>query len=229
MKTVVLVLGTYHRPYTALIRTIRETWAASQVSGVETIFYYGGHTLVRTDDELVVPTPDDSAHIGLKTLAAFEYVLEYVEADLVFRTNCSSYLDLPNLVEYALANARPSAFYGGVIGWRGDIPFASGSGYFISPDLMELALTHRDRWDHKCADDAALAMVLSEHGIRPRPAPRQDFERVADVAAIDTSLYHFRCRTTSWRRLEDRRIMKRVHRAFQRARAEGAAMRGDAA
>jgi hypothetical protein len=89
----------------------------------------------------------------------------------------------------------------------------------LGRDLVELAVESQGLWDHKLPDDAALGAVLAASGVAPAPAPRQDILRLRDVRKVDTSQYHIRCRTDSWRRRRDAQIMRRVHRAFLAARA----------
>jgi hypothetical protein len=220
MLTLVLVLSTHdpRPPYRRLIETIRTTWASVPIQGVETLFYSGGAALETRGGDLVVPAPDDLLNVGHKTLRCFEYLLESSAFDLIFRTNLSSYVDLPNLREYAHAHGQDGRLYRGVLGARGSTPYASGSGYFLSRDLVEVAVEAQELWNHKLPDDAALGLVLAARGVKPTPGPRQDIERLRDARRVDTSQYHVRCRTNSWRRWEDRWIMRRVHRAFSAAR-----------
>jgi hypothetical protein len=164
-------------------------------------------------NDLTLPIPDDHAHIGEKTIACFEYVLAQRDFGVIFRTNTSSYVDLANLRAFVAASATETRCYRGVIG-TGPFPFASGSGYLLSRDLVELVVEHRSSWNHRLPDDAAPAAVLAELGVVPTPAPRQDLERARDVAGADLSHFHFRCRTESWRRLENARIMLALHRRF---------------
>src|SRR5437879_1611119 len=101
MRILVLILGARRRPYPLLMHVIERTWASIETTGIETLFYVGGRSLRVDRRRLVVPIPDDLANVGRKTIAAFEYALENRRFDLVFRTNCSSYVDLPNLRAYA--------------------------------------------------------------------------------------------------------------------------------
>jgi hypothetical protein len=218
VKLVVLVLGAYARPYPALLRTIRRTWASDRVEGVETLFYYGGPKLEVDGDSLVLPAPD-ALPASQKTIACFDYLLRNREVDLIFRTNASSYVDQSNLLAYANALEDPHAFYGGMLGYRGEMPFASGSGYFLGRDLMRLAVDGRDRWWDKIADDQSLAHVLAEHGVTPVETRRQDFEHVPRLDEVDMTQFHIRCRTDSFRRRRDRKIMRQVHEAFVRSRS----------
>lgn len=217
-RTLVLVLGTRVRPYPMLIRAAEATWASVPVPDVEVIFYFGsgGPRLAR--GHLTLPVPDDFAHIGEKTLACFEYVLENREFDLVFRTNCSSYVDLVNLSRYVGEHAQERGFYAGTASTHDGVPFASGSGYFLSRDLVELVVRERDAWNHALLDDVALGLLMATAGQTPVAVPRIDYATPRDVADVDVSQFHFRCKTSSRARLDDVEILIRLHRAFCRAR-----------
>jgi hypothetical protein len=213
VRILVLVLGCRAAPYPELIRTIERTWAARDVQNISVLFYYGGKPR-RHGRHVILPAPDDLAHVGEKTLAAFDYALQSCAFDVVFRTNCSSYVDLPNLSSYVAEHAEPSGFYAGHLGGHDGVAFASGSGYFLSRDLVDLVVRHRAEWDHSLVDDVALGQVLGRHGIRVQTAPRRDYGNVPELAAVDTKQFHFRCWTGLPSRLEDIEVMLAVHRAF---------------
>jgi len=201
-----------------LERMIKLTWASRRVDDVSTLFYRGGdETVDEGHGLLVVRARDGLEHVGEKTLAAFEHVLETRPFDVVFRTNCSSYVDLVNLRRFV--SERPAgSFYAGVVGEHGGSTFASGSGYFLSRDLVELAVAQRDRWDHTLLDDVALGLLLARNGFTPTPAPRVDYRTPSEVVHVDTQQFHFRCRTRSPWRIDDARIMVRLDAAFRDAR-----------
>jgi hypothetical protein len=201
-----------------LVRAIRRTWAAVAQPGVETIFYFGGRRARRRGAELELQVADDFDHIGEKTLECFAYVLEHCAFDVAFRTNCSSYVDLPNLAAFVEAQAAGERYYAGQVSEHLGIPFASGSGYFLSRDLMELVVAERAQWDHAQLDDVALGAILDAHGIRPTHAPRVTYVEPPAVEDVDTTEFHFRCKTASRLRLDDVEIMLRVDAAFARAR-----------
>jgi hypothetical protein len=218
LTTLVLVLATHARPYPRLVKTIKRTWASVPAPGVEILFYYGGRSLKADGPDLQLPVPDDLPNVGRKTIAAFEHVLASRDFDLIFRTNCSSYVDLPNLQEFVRARRPDRGFYCGTVEGHEQIPFASGSGYFLSRDLMELVVREKKSWNHALLDDVALGELLHDHGVEPVPAPRRDYRSPGEVRDVDTSQFHFRCRTDSWRRIDDDRIMLALHAAFARAR-----------
>jgi hypothetical protein len=218
LRILVLVLGARVVPYPTLMRAIRRTWASVEVPEIETLFYYGGPALRFDGRNLALPVADDLPSVGLKTLACFKHVLADLQFDLVFRTNCSSYVDLPNLRDFALDHARDRGFYCGVVRAHDSVSFASGSGYFLSRDLVELVVERQEAWDHTVLDDVALGRLLARSGVHPEPAPRRDYRSFAELTDVDTSQFHFRCKTDSWRRLEDVRMMVELQRAFRRSR-----------
>lgn len=226
MKTVVLVLATRVEPFPTLIETIKRTWAAAPVDDVDVLFYFGGDRLSLRGRDLSLSVGDDLSNVGRKTLACFEYLLEHVEFDLVFRTNCSTYVDLPNLRRYIEDNAEPARFYAGKGASVDSIDFATGTGYFLSRDLVQLVVEKQAAWDHSYLDDVALGKLLHEYGVERRFAPRVVYERRRDARKVDVSAFHFRCKTAptgSGSRSNDVEIMLKVHEAFRRARTQSAA------
>ena len=248
MRTLVLVLATTQPPFPDLIRTQKRTWAARDVEDVDVLFYYGGSKLALHGRDVFLETPDDYWSVGRKTIACFEYVLAHREFDLIFRTNCSSYVDLPNLRDWVDQHARPARFYAGVVatgtleqmlaGRRqldeqlgGDDArtrdqagagwsWASGAGFFLSRDLVEWVVQQRSLWDHSYIDDQALGKLLSQHDVFPEEAPRVWVSNPWQPSRIDTSQFLFRCKTdSSWRR-GDLDLLLRVDGAFAKSRGE---------
>lgn len=221
MKTLVLVLATRQEPFPQLVATIKRTWASAHVDDVDVLFYYGGARLSLEGDDLTLPVPDDLPNVGRKTLACFEYVVAQRDFDVLFRTNCSTYVDLPNLRGYVAEHAEPSRFYAGKGANLDGIDFATGSGFFLSRDLVELLVDERPSWDHGYLDDVAVAKLLHAHGVERRFAPRVVYERPRDARKVDTTAFHFRCKTAptgSPSRAGDIEIMLRIHEAFRRER-----------
>ena len=221
VKTLVLVLATHVEPFPALIATIKRTWASVQVPNVDVLFYYGGDRNALQGRDLLLAVADDLSNVGRKTLVCFDYVLEHMDFDLVLRTNCSTYIDLPNLRDYIDANAEPERFYAGKGSSVDGIDFATGTGIFLSRDLVKIAVDQRSHWDHSYLDDVALAKLLHAHGIERRFAPQVVYERVRDARKVDTSEFRFRCKTAptgSASRTGDIKIMLAIHEAFERAR-----------
>jgi hypothetical protein len=222
VSTLVLVLATRRPPFPELVDVAKRTWASVDVDEVGVLFYYGGGDRFALEGgDLTVPVADDLPNVGRKTLACFEYVLERMEFDLIFRTNCSTYIDLLNLQRYVKEHAEPTRFYAGKGASVDGIDFATGTGIFLSRDLVGLLVEEQASWDHTYLDDVAIAKVLRAHAIERRYAPRVMYTRVRDARRVDTSEFHFRCKTAateSASRAGDVEIMARIHDAFVKAR-----------
>ena len=68
--------------------------------------------------------------------------------------------------------------------------FASGSGYFISKDLIKIVITNKNKWKHGLIDDVALGVILNK--VKIFPAQRFD---VKNIHNIDMNHYHYRVKT----------------------------------
>lgn len=216
-KILVLVLAARAWPYPLLIRTIERTWASVDADGVSTLFYYGGDRLEERGNRLYLPVTD-ALPAGRKTVAAFEHVLADRDFDFVFRTNASSYVELPNLHAFVEQHAHAERFYCGHRGMYGELPFASGSGYFLSRDLVRLVVDRREQLDQSLPDDIAVAALMREAGVELIDVPRADYRSAREVRNVDTSQFLFRCKTESPSRIGDVRIMLALHQAFLHAR-----------
>jgi hypothetical protein len=225
VNTLVLVLGCRAAPYPELIAAIKRTWASLSVDGTDVLFYYGGETFEIHGRDLFLPVPDDLAHVGHKTLACFEHVLEHTDFDVVFRANASSYIDLPNLSAFVRAQAAKSRYYAGKGADHDSIDFALGSGYFLSRDLVQLVVEKRREWDHRYMDDIALGKLLHANGVERQFAPRMIVRRPKDAERIDVTKFFFACKTPSPSRSGDIEIMSRIHDRFVQARSSDLAGR----
>jgi hypothetical protein len=222
VKTLVLVLGCRAAPYPELIAAIKRTWASVGVDGVEVLFYDGNAVEATLEGrDLHLPVADDLDHVGEKTIACFEWALRHRDFGLVFRTNASSYIDLPNLRTFVDAEAAASGYYAGKGANVDSIDFALGSGFFLSRDLVELVVEKRSEWDREYMDDIALGKLLSANGVRRGFAPRTIVGRPKDAERIDLTQFFFACRTMSGPRDVGAEIeaMERIHARFLAVRS----------
>ncbi len=150
-------------------------------------------------NEIISTFPDLYSLIGAKTLDAFDISFRDFEFDYIYRTNVSSYLDLARLQKFVEDKPRDN-FYAGLIGNYYGINFASGSGYFISRDLVSRVLQNKDLWDHNLVDDVSLGKLLTREFI----IDIQKVERVdLDSSDFDSNrildnprnVFHYRCKS----------------------------------
>lgn len=226
MKIIVLVLSSLDKVYQDLEETIRDTWAINKNNNLNIFYYYGGSDSFFVDGDKIFCTKEESLfNIGYKTIEAFEYLYNNYEFDYIFRTNSSSYVNLDKMIDF-LENKPKSSFYCGYINLQKNtnILFGSGSGYFLSKDLIGMILSKSDSWNHSLIDDVALGKFLSEHNVQLVQSKRLDINRLQDdlLYNFDRPIlsdeiknhFHFRCKTSDPNRLMDSLIMKNIHDAL---------------
>jgi hypothetical protein len=166
--------------------------------------------------KLVTECPEDWSLIGLKTILAFKYLLKNVEFDYLFRTNTSSYLDVPALLDYIATKPREN-LYAGVVGTVFEKNrFASGAGILLSRDLVQRICDSSELWKHGLVDDVAIAELIGNLQGLPvelTELPRLDFTSLGDAKSTDPEVikshFHFRCKTDSAQETID--IMKHIY------------------
>lgn len=209
MKILILVLSCRRSPYDVLLDVQRRTWDRLSVEGVETRYYFGEGF--------------DSLPERLKS-ALDEVAGE--SWDFLFRTNSSSYVDKRRLVEFAGTLPRERC-YCGVDGYRradagvvSDVPlqgggtatapwFASGSGFFVSRDCVEILRREISVEAERVPDvvsvggeDVVVGRVMKRFGVRSTLGRRYDYWASPWVGREEEirSAYHVRCKG-----VEDRR------------------------
>jgi len=189
MKILILVLSyNDNRIYSDFYKAQKETWDSEKIDEIETYYYFGNHNKNEiVDRNILLNVTDNFKNCGHKTIKAFELIKDF-EFDYVFRTNSSSYVDKKMLLEYIKTKPKFN-YYSGVIGKYQDIDFASGCGYFISKDLINLVLNEKDKWSHEFIDDVAIAKLLFENNIIPSNNDRFD---VLNNIEIPMNFFHYR-------------------------------------
>ncbi len=152
----------------------------------------------KENKEIHTGIPELYSLIGHKTLQAFKACMAEFDFDYIYRTNVSSYLKLEGLNSYIKDQPRIN-FFSGYKGTHHGITFASGSGYFISKDLVERVVSLEDHWDHDLIDDVAIGKLLGiHHDVQIREAERLDFDSIESYAEDQINdnqqIFHFRCK-----------------------------------
>lgn len=198
-KVLVMVLAT-GGPWIPLIEAIKETWGAQEDENFKVNYYYGRMKefpqvpqwqSVRLGNIIVCGCGEAAREILKKTVIAFEHVLNDSQFDYLFRCCCGSYVDKNELQKF-LEDKPATGFYCGIVG-RGAVPFASGSGYFLSRDLVELVVREKANIlacpNPGNQDDVCMGALMSVMGIKIHPgATRVNF---SDQLRPNAYHYHF--------------------------------------
>ena len=153
----------------------------------------------RDNREIQTGIPELYSLIGHKTIQAFKACIEEFDFDYIYRTNVSSYLKLEKMNLHIKDQPRFN-YYAGFKGSHHDIAFASGSGYFISRDLVEKVISLESFWDHNLIDDVAIGKLLACHlDVHVSEIARLDLDSVGRQSVRQISknqhIFHFRCKT----------------------------------
>jgi hypothetical protein len=215
VNILILVLSCHDNGiYSKFFETQKNTWDSINVEGIETFYFFGDHDKDEIIDNRILINLKETTKIesdgnlsvtnsGLKTLKSFE-MIKNMDFDYVFRTNSSSYVDKKLLIDF-INNKPKTKYYSGFIGNHGKIAFASGSGFFLSKDLINLLIENKNRWDHSLIDDVSIAGLLKEFGVSPENNPRYDVYN----ENIPLDYFHYRIKTRN--RNDDCKLMELIH------------------
>ncbi len=144
MNILHLVLGAKDSHYFPIEYAAKKTWAKEIPENIKTIFMYGGSNQIYWDNEtsFYVDRPEMLNICLYKTLLAFETFLES-NFHYIFRTNNTGYFDY-NLINQFIKDKPSEKFYCGCLGRADGIDFASGSGYFLSKDLVSKIVKNKN-------------------------------------------------------------------------------------
>jgi hypothetical protein len=215
MKIIILVLSADFEPYISLINCIKETWASKVYPEIEIYYYYGGSEKFEIrNNEIFCPIQEKLENIGYKTIMTFDWLLKNKDFDYIFRTNASSYINQKKLIDF-IKDKPKEKFCSGIIGNYNGINFISGSGYFLSKDIVELVINNSNIWDHQVLDDVSLGKILNRFNIKLYSAKRLDIGTIDDQS-LDNYInhYHFRCKCLD--RNDDIKIMKKIYNLYDK-------------
>lgn len=229
-KVIILIMSSSNSTYIKLENCIKETWYKLKNEDVEVIFYKDNDRFIQKSNtpefdgcDLILPISDGFYTLGQKTLMAFEWVNQNYNYDYIYRSNLGSFVDIKNLLLF-LSDKPKDNLYCGIVGkdtfyLKREVEFASGSGYFLSKDLVDLVVKNKYIWNHNIVDDVALGELLSQFNIKvDRRAKRKNitdgkiFYQIGEdvVGYIDDSeVYHTRLRSNN--REEDIKNMKDIY------------------
>lgn len=112
-------------------------------------------------------TPEYWIGTSAKTRAGLRYIARHLEFDFLVRTNSSTYIDLPALLEH-LSHAKRDGYYAGAD--QGE-KHAQGTCIILSHDAVD-TIARDSSWDFDTVDDAAIGLACARAGISFYPLPQ---------------------------------------------------------
>ncbi len=167
MKILILVTNSTFYPSNIILPFLKNTWGKDK--RVSIIYYQGGENKTFLDkDTLKVDAPSTYEQVNEKGLKAFEWILENIDFDVVYRCTTTTYLDIDNLIAF-LEDKEMDNFLCGVtntfphhpqIPEDEKITFVSGAGCFFSRDVVKKLVENKKSYDFSLLDDVAIGKLL---------------------------------------------------------------------
>jgi hypothetical protein len=180
---------------------------------VECIFYKADPTLCEEarmldSNTLVVQCEEHIDKVFEKTLKAFRFFESKLDTyDFLFRTNLSSFVILDRYVERCKQYPRTGLCAAKIGYGEKDLPFPSGAGFTLTPDIVKRLLTTPVEYDTQ--DDVTIGRALQSWSIPIHNENRFDIlpnihlHQLYEYASKNPAFFHVRTKT-GWgdRRLE---------------------------
>jgi len=204
-----------------LAETSKQTMGLTATDDVKIWYVWGqGRTKADTND-FITSHHEDRGAVLKKTLAFLQHY-QYEDFDYILRINDGSYIDIPNMLAF-LKDKPKEKFYCGIPGNVVNIDFASGSGFFLSRDLVKLMMEHIYEFGEHLISDVAIGEFMMKHNvpidlranrmiIHYDGGTRQIGNEVFRIEDFDHSkIYHYYCRSGDGDRWVDCEHMKRLY------------------
>lgn len=232
-KVIILVLAGGPESFQRMVNAVRETWALQPtpaqvlyIKGNSDGIDFNGQNTVQIGDVLHNNCKDgEFRDVLTQTLMSLEHVLSQYDFTHIFRCNSGSYVNIEQLISF-ISDKPNTGFYSGIAGECSGVRFASGSGFFLSRDLVRLLVCNKGKFRGVGHDDVEIGRFLRENGVSISPARRQDVSRRETVAGIDLSNYHYYIVHDDKHSSVDARdetripIMRAIHRVVSTAKRE---------
>lgn len=226
-KVVVLILSTTHPVFNEFKVAIKNTWMRDLKSvGVPCFFYEGGADSAHLDNDTIrLPCPDTLPYCAKKLRLALQFVHQKLgEVHILYRTNLSSFIDVPVFLSVIDSIRNPETAYLGLTskanliseyfyanqmlknvvsstGLRNNVYICSGAGVFIGQrHINSIMNTHRyDRY----VDDVMVRLCVGYDPDRTAHVDRFDFVSGKDPRCsqavyderVKNGLFHYRFKT----------------------------------
>jgi len=166
--------------------------------------------LTLKDKNIFYGTKPDSLVPGIydKTLECFKHIESSFQYKHILRTNVSSFFIIDHLLKYSKSLSN-SNIYAGFIGIHLNMSFCSGSGFWLSPDIVKQLIYNQHHEDRNTfPDDVAISRILKN--VPRTKLPRFDLVYDIDIRdkykllkdIIHKGMYHIRIKNSKNRQLD---------------------------
>lgn len=188
IKVLVLIIASDNTPIYSALQNIWRSYMHNDPEHIEAYFIKGNPDLsseYEIDGDVIWSRTVENIMPGIvnKTILSLEALLPRIkgEFDYVLRTNLSSFYIFPRLLTFLQTCPTRRLYCSG-----GHAHFASGSGFLMSPDVVEMLVAHKDELmnDISGNDDVVIGNFLYQRGVFVTHHPRIDILNVGDWNSI---------------------------------------------
>ncbi|RTY91099.1 hypothetical protein EKM01_08655 [Flavobacterium sp. RSP46] len=226
----ILILSTKAESYRCFITAIENSWYKDAIDrGFKVFFYSGGHleNCLYSHNEIRVAEDDSIENCYRKFVSAKNILLsEYPDIKLIYRTNLSSYIDIPVLIKYIQKCSFDKDSYHGYLGkanllsqifsqnkflysffkyffFGPKVLFFSGAGFFIGINLCNgLSLDDSKKY---LIDDVEIGRQILKFRRHDSEYERiyitDSFSKITknelDSLVADSLLFHYKFKTSN--------------------------------
>jgi hypothetical protein len=162
---------------------------------------------------LEIDIPDVVTFFFWKYLAVYRYFLDYTDADYLFTTNSSNYIQ-PKLLSNLVQSAPNSGFYAGSSLNAGRHQFISGANRIFSRDVVSLVVENRALINRHLLEDVAQGSLLRSLNVDLVPLQTLNVHSVSEVLKLDSlqlsRCHQIRVKSGSLREIQDVEILKAI-------------------
>lgn len=218
---IVVICHVDHAEHERLAETSKLTMGKTATDEVKIWYVWGAGRNKKDDNDYITDFHEDRGAILKKTLSFIEWYRNE-PFDYIFRVNDGAYIDIPNMLEFLKDKPR-ERFYCGTPGSVDGIRFCSGSGFFLSRDLVQMIYENKWEFHDRHIDDVAIGEFMMNHGVPvDERATRvilyyDEWTRTIGENVVtkeefgDTKVYHWRLRCDDGMREVDCEHMKRLY------------------
>lgn len=135
------------------------------------------HPIEIENDFIYVKGKDTFNNITYKTIEAFDYAVNYLHFDYIIRTNMSTIINVPALIDYCSTLRKTNIYTGGLLAPLQRIDkqsgikdtrywgtkFIQGTSIIMSYDVICFMVKHKTNIKYNIIDDVAIGIFIKEY------------------------------------------------------------------
>ena len=152
-------------------------------------------------------------------IALFRYFLNSTDANYLYISNTSSYLNLDTLLKLVESFPKEKV-YGGTMVQAPQVKFASGANRILSRDLVIYLVDNFNKWKFQYLCDLSMGKLLADQNLNEVEIPSLAFTSVSEISETDQSAIksspHFRLKSGTLKSRNDHLLMQKIHEIIYR-------------